>query len=158
MSEHVADKLVRDFQDRIISGTYRGVYDLDAEGLERVMECQATACAVAYAELYQLPADLDLDGFLERMRMGGSSRIEIERRGNTIDWRELHGGKCVCPLVTRGVIPLEAGLCRCAIHWVRKLFERHVRGPVHVELVDSAAQGAEDCTFRIVIEDVARPA
>jgi hypothetical protein len=157
MGEHPVDKIVREFQDRILHGTYDGIYELDEPALETVMECQASSCARAFAELYQIPADLDLDGFLDRMTLGGSSKIRITRKGDSILWEELHEGRCVCPLVTRGVIRLEPGLCRCAVHWVRKLFERHVRGPVHVEMLDSAARSRENCVFRITVEDAARP-
>ena len=155
MSDNPIEKMIRDFQDDIIRGTYEGVYALDEPGLERVMECQATACVSAYADLYQIPGDLDLDGLLERLKLGGSSKIGIRREGNTIFLEELHGGQCVCPLVTREVVPLEPGLCRCAVHFMQKLFERHVRGPVRVELLDSAALGGQNCVFRIDIEDTA---
>jgi len=112
MSDNPIEKLIRDFQDSITRGTYDGIYALDEPGLERVMECQADACVRAYVDLYEIPADLDLDAFLEKMKMGGSSKVEIRRDGNMIFFEELHGGQCVCPLVTREVIPLEPQLCR----------------------------------------------
>ena len=40
---------------------------------------------------------------------------------------------------------------------VRKLFERHVRGPVHVEMIDSAALGNQNCIFRITIDGEPHP-
>jgi hypothetical protein len=157
VSDNPVEKMIRDFQDSITRGTYDGIYGLPEPALEHVMECQADSCVRAYTDLYQISAELDLDGFLERMELGGSSRIEIRRDGNAIFFEELHSGQCVCPLVTREVIPLKPELCRCAVHWLRKLFERHVRGPVHVELLDSAALGSQNCVFRIEIEDVSRP-
>jgi hypothetical protein len=57
----------------------------------------------------------------------------------------------VCPLVTRGVIPLDPKLCGCAAHWLRMLFERHAGARVAVELVDSAARGSENCVFRVTL-------
>jgi len=157
MPDDPVEKIVRDFQEQIVRGAYDGIYALDEARLDHVMECQAASCAAAFTALYQIPDDLDLDGFLERMTLGGSSKIRVRREGDTILWEELHGGQCVCPLVTRGVIRLEPGLCRCAVHWVRKLFERHVRGPVRVELLDSAARGGENCVFRVTVEDPSRP-
>jgi len=112
---------------------------------------------VAWAKLYGIPGELSLDEFLERLRMGGSSKIEIEREGNTLLWRELHEGECVCPLVTRGVVPLDDALCGCARHWVRTLLERHVVGPVEVEILESAARGDRNCTFRVQIGDDRHP-
>jgi hypothetical protein len=151
------ERILRDFQDRILSGTYEGIYALDERSRESVMECQARSCTRAFVELYQIPEDLDLDAFLAHMETGGSSRIRTRREGHTVLWEELHEGRCICPMVTRGVIPLEPALCRCAVHWLRMLFERHVRGPVHVELLDSAALGDQNCTFRVTIEDLTHP-
>jgi hypothetical protein len=158
VSENPTEKLIRDFQDRIMEGTHERIYGLDEASLERVMQCQADACVRAFAELYQISSDLDLDAFLEKMTLGGSSKIRIQRKdSHTIIWEELHNGQCMCPLVTREVIPLEPGLCRCAVHWLRLLFERHVRGPVSVELIDSVARGSENCVFRVEIEDPSPP-
>ncbi len=153
MSEDLLEKMVRDFQDRIVRGTYDGVYRLEAPALDRVMECQASECVTAYTQLYGITDDLDLDAFLEKMQLGGSSKITIERSGKEILWTEHHEGRCVCPLVTRGVISLDVKLCGCAEHWVRKLFERRVKGPVRVELLDSAAKGGQNCVFRVTIDD-----
>lgn len=157
MSDHPAEKLVRDFQDRITRGTFDGVYGLGDADRDHVMECQARACTEAFVDLYRIPAELDLDGFLRHMEFGGSSKVRIRREGDAILWEELHGGRCVCPLVTRDVVTLEPTLCRCAVHWLRMLFERHVRGPVAVELLESAARGDENCAFRVTIGDPSHP-
>jgi predicted hydrocarbon binding protein len=143
--------MVRDFQDRITTGTWQGVCSIDAGARDKVLECQAASCVRAFAELYAIPHDLELADFLEKMRMGGSSRVVIERDGDDILWSEQHEGRCVCPLVTRNVIPLGTELCGCAAHWVRMLFERHARTRVAVELVESTAQGAENCVFRVKV-------
>ncbi|RMD82102.1 MAG: hypothetical protein D6815_10005 [Candidatus Dadabacteria bacterium] len=153
MSEDWLAELLRNFQDSITRGTFEGIYSLDGEALERVMHEQAEACVHAFVELFGIPADLDLDTFLERIQYGGSSKIQVERNGNEILWREEHHGECMCPLVKRGVIRLDEKLCVCAINWVRMLVERHARKPVQVELVDSVARGASDCTFRLKIAE-----
>lgn len=158
MSDDPIEKMVRDFQDRIVRGAYDGIYGLESPALDRVMECQASECVVAFTELYGISDALDLDAFLEKMQLGGSSKIGVERHGNEILLTEHHEGRCVCPLVTRGVISLDPKLCGCAEHWLRKLFERRVVGPVHVELLDSAAKGSENCVFRVTIEDPSPPA
>lgn len=153
MEESVVERMVRDFQDRITAGTWEGVCAVDEAARDQVLACQAASCVRAFAELYQIPRDLGLDAFLEKMAMGGSSKVEIERRGDEILWTELHEGRCVCPLVSRGVIPLDAKLCGCASHWLRMLFERHAGERVAVELVDSAARGGENCVFRVTLRD-----
>jgi len=153
LSEHPVDRMVRDFQDRITRGTFDGVYGLEQKALDHVMQCQAAACVVAFRALYQISADLDLDAFLEKMKLGGSGKVRVQREANALLWEELHEGQCVCPLVTRKVIALDSGLCRCAVHWLRKLFEPHVRGPVEVELIHSVAMGQQNCSFRVRFQD-----
>jgi hypothetical protein len=153
MSENSIEQMVRDFLARIIQGTFDGVYTLEEASRDRVMEHQAESCVRGYIELHQLPDDLDLDAFLERMETAEPGRIRIQRDGNAIIFDEPQGGQCSCPLVTQNVIPLRAELCRCSVSWIRKLFERHVRGPVRVEMLESVALGSQNCVFRIEIDD-----
>ncbi len=153
MTEDWLAEALRNFQDAITKGTFEGIYSLDGEALDRVMHDQAEACVHAFVELFGIPADLDLDAFLEHMKYGGSSKVAIERDGNDILWREEHHGECMCPLVKRGVIRLDEKLCVCAINWLRMLVERHTDEPVRVELVESVAGGAENCTFRVRVGD-----
>jgi len=151
MSDDWLTEALRNYQDAITAGTYRGIYALDGEALERVMHDQAEACVHAFVELFAIPAELDLDAFLENIQYSGSSKVYIERDGDDILWREEHHGQCMCPLVKRGVIRLDKKLCVCAIHWVRMLVERHAGEPVQVELLESVATGADDCMFRLRI-------
>jgi hypothetical protein len=157
MAEDPSEKLVRDFQDRIVAGTWDGLRQLDEGARDRVLACQGASCAQAFVSLFQISDELPLDAFLERMRLGGASRIEITRSGDTIRWEELHDGECMCPLVKRGVIALDPSLCRCAVHWLRDLFERRVQGPVRVDLLDSVAHGGRNCVFEVTLGAEERP-
>ncbi len=141
--------LIRDFQDKITSGLYEGVYSLEGQPLRDVMERQAHACGAAYLQLYGLPQEMELDEFLARIRYTGPSQIDIRRDGDVIDWVELHPDGCVCPLVKRGVIRLDKKLCICGAAWVRYLFQQVAKTPVEVEIVETIASGAENCHFRI---------
>ncbi len=86
MAEDWLDKALRDFQDTITCGLYKGLRSLGPSDLDRVMEAQARACVLEYVKLFQIPSDLSLEDFLDRMRFGGSSKIEIRRQGNVIYW------------------------------------------------------------------------
>ncbi len=152
MAEDWIQQLIRDYQDTITKGLYEGIYRLEPKQLDGVMQCQAHACFEAFVKLYDIPEELDLDAFLERMSIGGPSKIAIRRDGDTILWEELHEGQCMCPLVKREVVALEPGLCVCAVHWVRKLIERHARRPARVEMLESVATGSRNCVFRITLE------
>jgi hypothetical protein len=151
MSDDWIEQALRGFQDAITKGAYEGIYALEEPARDRVLESQAGACVHAFVELFGISKDLSLDEFLERMRYGGSSKVEITREGDTIIWDEQHEGQCMCPLVKRGVVPLTPELCSCAVHWLRMLVQRHTESKVAVELRASVATGARNCTFAVRI-------
>lgn len=151
MGDDWIQELMRDYQDAITCGVYEGICRLSEEGRNTVMEHQARACMEAFVKLYDLPAHLELDAFLARMGTGGAGKVNIRRQGGTILWEEQHEGECMCPLVRRNVVPLGPTLCICAVHWLRMLVERHARRPARVELMDSVANGARNCIFRITL-------
>ena len=146
------EQLMRSFRDKLVGGLYEGVYALEGEPLHRVMDAQAEACAHAFVTLAEIPADLDFDAFLERMRISGPSKVELERiSDDELLWRELHGGECVCPHVRQQVIPLNPKLCVCGATWVRVLVERHARRAATVTLVESVATGSDNCVYRVTL-------
>jgi hypothetical protein len=149
MSDDWIEQALRGFQDAITTGAYEGIYALPPSARDRVLESQAGACVHTFVELFGISKDLTLDDFLDKMRYGGSSKVEITRDGDTFLWDEQHEGQCMCPLVKRGVVPLSPELCGCAIHWLRMLVQRHTEKPVSVELLDSVAKGARNCAFRV---------
>ncbi len=142
---------IRDFQDKITRGAYDGIYALNEDARDKVMEAQARACVHSFTELFAIPADLDLEGFLEHLKLGGSGKVDIHRGGDVIVFDEQRQGECMCPLVKRSVIPLEPALCACGVHWIRMLVERHTDRPVSVELINSVAQGSRNRTYRITL-------
>lgn len=150
MSDDWIEQALRGFQDAITKGAYEGIYALEEPDRDRVLESQARSCVHAFAELFGISKDLTLDEFIEQMRYGGSSKVEITRESeNSMIWDEQHEGECMCPLVKRGVVPLAPELCGCAVHWLRMLVQRHTEKNVSVELLDSVAKGARNCTFRV---------
>lgn len=151
MSEDWLEELFRDYQDAITRGAYTGIYALDEAALDLVMREQASSCVHSFVRLFDIPAGLDLDGFLEAMATGGSAKVNVKRDGDTILWEEEHNGECLCPLVKRGVVPLKPQLCVCGVHWLRMLVERHTDRRVHVEMLDSVATGSRNCTMRITL-------
>ncbi len=151
MSDDWIADLVRDFQDTITRGTFAGISQLPEPQRDSVLACQARACVDEFVKLYDLPDNLDFDGFLARMTIGGPSKINVRRDGDTIVWEELHEGQCMCPLVRREVIPLQAMLCGCAVHWLRMLIERFAHRPCRVELLDSVARGSMNCVFSVTL-------
>jgi hypothetical protein len=150
MSDDWIEQALRGFQDAITKGAYEGIYSLEEPVRDRVLESQAKSCVNAFTELFGISKDLTLDEFIEKMRYGGSSKVEVTREGeDTIIWDEQHEGQCMCPLVKRNVVPLSPELCGCASHWLRMLVQRHTDKKVSVELMNAVASGSRNCTFRV---------
>jgi hypothetical protein len=144
------EQLMRSFRDKLVGGLYEGVYTLEGEPLRRVMDAQAEACMHGFVALADIPADLDFDAFLERMKISGPSKVQLERiSDDEMLWTELHAGECVCPHVRQEVVRLDPKLCICGATWVRLLVERHARRQASVTLVESVATGRQNCVYRI---------
>ena len=157
MSDHQQkdwlQQLIRDFQDKLTCGLYEAIYDLDQPIVERLMQAQARSCVGAFLDLGTLrQVPMSLDDFLLAMRTGGPSQIEIQRQGDVILMKELHGGECVCPFVRRGVVRLDPKLCMCGAHWVQCLFEIVARTRVEVETLDTVATGDQNCCYRVTVK------
>lgn len=147
-------RVMRDFQDRLIGGLYRGLYGLEGAPLRHVMDAQADSCVQAFVALQDIPPHLTFDEFAERMKTAAPGRVSVEQESaGTLLWTEWHAGECVCPHVRRGTVPLDPKLCLCGETWVRLLVERHARRRAEVTLVESVATGAENCVYRIRLGD-----
>ena len=148
------EQLMRSVRDKLVGGMYEGVYALDGAPLRRVMDAQAEACVHAFVALADIPPELDLEAFMERMKTAGPSRVRIDPVGDDeLLWTELHDGECVCPHVRQNVVRLDPKLCLCGETWVRLLVERHARRRADVELVESVATGACNCIYRIRLRE-----
>ena len=134
------ENLMRDFQDKLTGGLFETIYKMDDAAVDTLMEGEARTCVSAFIDLTSMDVPMDLDAFLEKMQTSGPSQVQIERDGDVILWTELHQGKCVCPLVTRNVIPLDPKLCICGAYWVKHLFKTAANAEVDVETIETAAE------------------
>jgi hypothetical protein len=76
----------------------------------------------------------------------------MRREGDTVyeEIEEVSPGKCVCPLITWGVIEPDKRMCRtCCPNWYKTLF-RELAGMTleRFELIDSIAMGGKKCVIR----------
>ena len=155
-SQEFLEELLRSHEDEVVCGLYRGLLTLDQPSFDAVIREAASACRARFMRMANLPTDLDLDEMIERMRRAGPDRIEIEREGDEILWRELREGQCMCPIVRRGIVELEPRMCACAAEWARGLVEMFYRGPVTVEIVETVATGSNSCLFRLKLGSASR--
>ena len=92
----------------------------------------------------------DLDEFLSKLNelhIGGGC---LKREGNLI-----YGfyKKCYCGLVNKNMGKMSSTYCNCSRGWYQQLFESVFEKSVRVELEDSIMQGADECSFKIHIDE-----
>lgn len=150
-SKEFVEDLLRSHQDEVVRSLMHGVFELPDASSEALIREMAGACRRRFLRMVDVPADLGLDGLLDRMRRAGPGRVEITRSGNEIIWREYREGECMCPLVRRHVAELQPKLCACSREWTRSLVETFYGGPVEAEILESVATGSSDCVFRLTL-------
>ena len=146
------EKLMRDYEDKLTCGLFESIYELDGDSVNALMSGLAKTCASAFIDLAGLPVPMELDAFLDRMLISSPSQLEIQREGDVIHWTEVPHGEGVCPLIRRDVIRLDQKLCMCGAYWVKDLFQRVADTHVEVETIETVATGAENCRFRITVQ------
>lgn len=144
--------MMRDYQNKLTRGLFETIYEADAPCADGIMDGLAKSCVAAFIDLSSIDVPMDLGAFLEHMRTSGPSQVDIQRDGNVIHWNELHKGECVCPLIRLDVIRLDPKLCVCGAQWVKRLFKVAAGTDVEVETVETAATGAQNCSFRITVD------
>ncbi|MDI6857448.1 MAG: hypothetical protein QME71_03925 [Dehalococcoidia bacterium] len=148
-AQEFVDELLRADRDEIVRGFCRGFANLDAASGTALLSEMAGACRNCFLRRADFPDGLTLEGLIERLETAGPHRIEIRRVEKEIIWSELLEGRCACPLVRLGTVPLCPRLCDCAVEWLRGLIEKYHGGNVTVELVESVAGGSQSCVFRV---------
>jgi predicted hydrocarbon binding protein len=86
----------------------------------------------------------NLKDFIGKLSKHGGGKLTLE--GNSI---KAVYDRCYCGSVskTREKIPLI--FCYCGAGWYKRLFEEVLGSPVRVEVVQSIANGADQCVLRI---------
>ena len=155
IAKEFVEDLLRSHQDEIVRGAFRALLTLDEAATNAVFKEMAGTCRARFLRMVDFPADLDLDGFIERMGRVAPPAPQISRDGRKITWREFRDGHCMCPLVRRGALDLDTKLCVCSTEWTKGLVETFHGGPVEAELLESVATGSRDCVFRLTLGPVA---
>jgi hypothetical protein len=65
----------------------------------------------------------------------------------------LGDGYCMCPNVEKVKGDISPTYCLCSTGYIREMFKRLLGKPVEVSLVESVVLGADDCRFKVVINE-----
>ena len=141
-----------------LRGVIDGLKNVDDETATKLLKKCGEMCARSWIKMVGLDRKkYDLDSFIAKLNeIPGPSSWKKE--GNTI-YEEITGGKCVCPLVTWGVIEPNSRMCLvCCPSWSKTLF-RDITGLSKMfKLVDSVARGGDKCImYHYILPAKARP-
>ncbi len=139
-----------ELRDEWIRGVVRGLEELSDGTARKVLKACGESCAKSWVNTYSCnPEFYDVDSWIKLVNEMEPGVRNVEREDNIIVY-ELKPGKCVCPLVTGGIIKPSRKLClACASNFFEYLFGKVAKKPVKAELVESYATGADKCVFKV---------
>jgi hypothetical protein len=126
--------------------------DFDETAREMCLECTGEMCNSLFLPFGNLNTDADIDTFIVDLMNAFPEKRKLERKGDIIhyDFFPDVKGECACPLLTTGQLEPTPFWCICGNHFNRAMFEKVVKGPVQVELLDSPLTTGSDYCRRLV--------
>jgi len=86
----------------------------------------------------------NIEDFIERLGRHSGGKFKLE--GNSI--KAIYN-RCYCGSVSRTKEKIPSIYCYCGAGWYKRLFEEVLGRPVRVEVLQSIANGADECVLRI---------
>ena len=94
-------------------------------------------------------ASHSLNEFLEKMNQGHIGGGMLVNQGDAI---LATYAKCYCGNVSQARQAIPGEYCNCSRGWFLELFEKSLGVPVRVDFLQTIVQGAENCQFRIYLD------
>ena len=136
----------------VVKGLMKGVFRLDEDARNMVLEEMGRACYEGFKEFVGTPpAGIDVESACAWLNNSVPHNRGFERAGDTIYWdadiQDTYGG-CMCVLVRLGIIEPRPELCVCSTNYCRTAFEEMTGKPVEGEMVETLSTGSRNCVFR----------
>lgn len=144
---------------KLVRGIMKGVFELDEEARNKVLEEMGKACYEGFKEFVGTPpADMDIESACEWLDSTVPHKRRFQRAGDTLYWeadvKETYGG-CMCILVRLGIIEPRPELCICSTNYNKTALEQMTGRHVEGELVESLNSGARNCVYRYHLQPTA---
>ncbi len=136
----------------VIKGAFEAIHQMDRKTVEPIFREMGKKCAHMAIPFFQLDPETrtDLDAFCRQFEESQLENCTLTRVGeHTVVWESHLDGRCVCPLVNEGLVPLTSKHCMCTTNWFKYLFDMVTGKDVEVEQVQTILSGAKSCMFRI---------
>jgi hypothetical protein len=137
---------------QLVRGIMKGVFELDEEARNKVLEEMGKACYEGFKEFVGTPpTGMDIESACEWLDRTVPHKRRFQRAGDTLYWeadvKETYGG-CMCILVRLGIIEPSPELCACSTNYNKRALEEMTDKTVEGELVESVNSGAQNCVYR----------
>jgi len=137
---------------KLVRGIMKGVFELDDEARNKVLEEMGKACYEGFKEFVGIPPkDVDIERACEWLDSTVPHKRRFQRAGDTLYWeadvKDTYGG-CMCILVRLGIIEPRPELCICSTNYNKSALEEMTGRRVEGELVESLNSGARNCVYR----------
>jgi hypothetical protein len=136
----------------LVRGIMKGVFALDEEARNKVLEEMGKACYEGFKEFVGTPpTGMDIESACEWLARTVPHNRRFQKAGDTLYWeadvKDTYGG-CMCILVRLGIIEPSPELCVCSTNYNKRALEEMTGKTVEGELVESVNSGARNCVYR----------
>jgi hypothetical protein len=136
----------------LVRGIMKGVFQLDEESRNKVLEEMGKACYEGFKEFVGTPpTGIDIKSACQWLDETVPHNRRFQKAGDTLYWeadvKDTYGG-CMCILVRLGIIDPSAELCVCSANYNKRALEEMTGETVEGELVESVNSGARNCVYR----------
>ena len=122
--------------------------DFDEGARELCLQCTGEMCNSLFLPYGNLDTDTDIDTFMQSLMDAFPGARKLERKDDVIhyDFTPEEPGECMCPMIGLGHLEPTPLWCICGNYFNKAMFEKVLKHPVRVELLDSPlTTGSRTC-------------
>jgi len=146
--------LTQEFARLLKGEVFKRIFQPDFDGTAREMclRCTGEMCNSLFIPFGGLNIDVDIDTFIIDLMNAFPDKRKLERKGDIIhyDFYPDLKGECACPVISQGHLEPTPLWCICGNYFNKAMFEKVLKHPVQVELLDSPLTTGSDACRRLI--------
>ncbi len=126
--------------------------DFPETARQMCLQCTGEMCNSLFLPYGNIDTETDIDTFIQALMDAFPGSRKLERKGDIIhyDFFPEVRGECMCPIITLGHLEPTGEWCTCGNYFNKAMFEKVVKHPVQVELLDSPLATGSDICRRLI--------
>jgi len=126
--------------------------DFDETSRELCLQCTGEMCNSLFLPYAQIDTETDIDTFMQALMDAFPGSRKMERKDDVIhyDFFPEVKGECMCPMIALGHLEPTPDWCICGNYFNKAMFEKVVKHPVQVELLESPLTTGSDFCRRLI--------